>query len=414
MEFKHTELDNGLTILGEVRQEAQSMAMGFFVKTGARDETSEVSGVSHFLEHMMFKGTERRTAFEVSLEFDEMGAKYNAFTSEENTVYYAAVLPEYQERVLGLWADMMRPALREEDFDTEKGVICEEIAMYKDQPQFDVVDRCRRLHFGEHKCGNSVLGTVESVQALKVEQMREYFARRYAPDNMVLACVGPMDWDRLVGQAQELCGSWTASQAGRKLSDFRGSNKEAKKSNEKVIREHICLMSGGPAAQDESRYAAGVLANIIGDETGSRLYWALIETALADAADLEYEPMDGTGLFYAYISCDPENADKVMEVVKMALTEVRLDGVTEQELVASKNKIASTATLHGELPMGRLVPLGANWVYRKEYRSLAEEITAIESVGAEDVQRILEDYPLEKFSVYRLGPEPKTAAPENL
>jgi len=173
-------------------------------------------------------------------------------------------------------------------------------------------------------------------------------------------------------------------------------------------------MSSGPAAQDENRYAAGVLANIIGDDTGSRLYWALIETALADAADLEFDPMDGTGLFYAYISCDPEKADKVMEVVKMALTEVRLDGVTEQELVASKNKIASSATLNGELPMGRLVPLGANWVYRNEYRSLAEEIAAIEAVGSEDVRQILEEYPLEKFSVLRLGPEPKTAAPENL
>ena len=407
-------LENGLTVLGEVRHEAQSMAMGFFVKTGARDETEAISGVSHFLEHMIFKGTRKRSAIEVSLEFDEMGAKYNAFTSEENTVYYAAVLPEYQERVLGLWADMMRPALREEDFTTEKGVICEEIAMYKDQPQFDVVDRCRRLHFGEHPCGNSVLGTVESIQALKAEQMREYFERRYAPDNMVLACVGPMDWDRLVVQARELCGVWRSSKAGRSLSDFRGSNKEAKISNEKVIREHICLMSGGPAAQDANRYAAAVLANIIGDDTGSRLYWALIDTALADEADLEFEPMDGTGLFYAYISCDPEKADKVMEVVKMALTEVRLEGVTEQELVASKNKIASTATLNGELPMGRLVPLGANWVYRKEYCSLAEEIAAIESVGTDEVQQILEGYPLEKFSVLRLGPEPKPAAPENL
>mgnify|MGYP000890769844 FL=1 len=150
MEFKQTQLENGLTILGEIKDSARSMAMGFFVRSGSRDETAEVAGVSHFLEHMMFKGTQRRTTLEVNLEFDQMGAKYNAFTSEENTVYYAAVLPEYQGRVLALWADLMRPALREEDFNTEKGVICEEIAMYKDMPHFEVMDRCRKLHFGEH------------------------------------------------------------------------------------------------------------------------------------------------------------------------------------------------------------------------------------------------------------------------
>ena len=404
MEFKRAQLENGLTVIGEVRKEARSVAMGFFVRTGARDEPGELAGVSHFLEHMVFKGTERRSAFEVSLEFDQMGAKYNAFTSEENTVYYAAVLPEYQRRVLSLWADLMRPALRGEDFDVEKRVICEEIAMYKDQPHFDVIDRCRKLHFGDHHCGNSVLGTVESIQALKVEQMRDYFSRRYAPDNTVLACAGQMDWDSLVSQARELCGGWKPAQARRQLSDFCGTSKTAKVTNHKVIRRHICLMSAAPSAQDERRYAAMVLANIIGDDTGSRLYWALIDTALADAADLDYDPMDGTGLFYAYISCPPPQTDKVMGIVKDCLAQIRREGITDTELQASKNKIASTATLNGELPMGRLVPVGANWVYRKEYRSLADEIAAIQAVGAEDVNQLLQEYPLENFTMLSLGP----------
>jgi predicted Zn-dependent peptidase len=405
VEFKRVQLDNGLTVIGEVRKESQSVAMGFFVRTGSRDETAEVSGVSHFLEHMMFKGTAKRSAIEVSLEFDAMGAKYNAFTSEENTVYYAAVLPEYQQRGLALWADMMRPALREDDFNTEKGVICEEIAMYKDQPQFDVIDRCRKLHFGEHLCGNSVLGTVESIGNLKVEQMREYFGRRYAPDNLVLACVGNLDWDSLVAQAKELCGGWIPARAERALSDFRGTNKAEKVANQKVVREHICLMIAAPPAQDQRRYAASVLANIIGDDTGSRLYWALIDTALADAADLEYDPMDGTGMYYAYISCGPEQKDKVMGIVKDCLRVIGREGIREGELQASINKIASTATLSGELPMGRLVPVGANWVYRKEYRSLAEEIAAIQAVSMDDIKQLVEAYPLEHFTMLSLGPE---------
>ena len=402
MEFKQESLDNGLVVIGEVMASARSAAVGFFVRTGSRDENERIAGTSHFLEHMMFKGTPTRTALEVNLAFDEMGAKYNAFTSEENTVYFAAVLPEYQERVLALWSDLMRPSLREEDFNLEKGVICEEIAMYKDQPHFDVVDRCRRLHFGEHSCGNSVLGTVESIQALKAEQMREYFGRRYAPDNMVLVGVGKIDWKSLVKQAEKLCSNWEASGAERERRDFRGTG-DTHLEQKEIVREHICLMSGAPSAQSSQRYAAGVLANIIGDDTGSRLYWGLVDPALADTADLDYEPMDGTGIFSSYISCDPKQAGKVMAVVRDCFAKIRAEGVTEQELEASKNKIASTATLNGELPMGRLVPLGYNWVYRQEYRSLAEEIQAIQAVTREEVMAVLEQYPLDKFSLQGLG-----------
>ena len=134
-------------------------ASGFFVRTGARDETDDVAGVSHFLEHMCFKGTPRRSADDVNREFDEMGAHYNAFTSEENTVYYAAVLPEYQEASVDLLADILRPSLRRDDFDTEKKVILEEIQMYEDQPPFGMDDRIKELHFGRHPLGRSVLGT---------------------------------------------------------------------------------------------------------------------------------------------------------------------------------------------------------------------------------------------------------------
>ncbi|GAI07299.1 unnamed protein product, partial [marine sediment metagenome] len=190
MEFKHKELSNGLSIIGEVNKSAQSAAVGFFVRTGARDETAQINGVSHFLEHMLFKGTQQLSAFEVNEAFDKTGAQYNAFTSEENTVYYAAVLPEYLDEVTKLWTRLLRPALREQDFNIEKDVIKEEIAMYKDQPHFDVMDRGRSLHFAGHPCGLSVLGTPENITDLTAEQMREYFSRRYAPNNLVAACAG--------------------------------------------------------------------------------------------------------------------------------------------------------------------------------------------------------------------------------
>jgi predicted Zn-dependent peptidase len=158
-EFRHAVLDNGLTVIAECSPEAHTAAVGFFVKTGARDEPRELMGVSHFLEHMVFKGTNDLSADEINRRFDWMGASANAFTSEEDTVYHAAVLPSQQHEAVDLLARMMRPALREEDFATEKLVILEEIRMYDDQPPFGADDRCRAAFFGQHPLARSVLGT---------------------------------------------------------------------------------------------------------------------------------------------------------------------------------------------------------------------------------------------------------------
>ena len=170
MPFHTHTLPNGLQLIGETSPSARSVALGFFVRTGSRDETPEVSGVSHFLEHMMFKGTPRRTALEVNLDFDRIGASYNAYTSEENTVYYAAVLPEYLPKAMDVLADILRPSLRQEDFDTEKKVILEEIKMYEDQPGSVASENARRIYYEKHPLGNSVLGTSASVADLTAEQ----------------------------------------------------------------------------------------------------------------------------------------------------------------------------------------------------------------------------------------------------
>jgi len=188
--FREAELKNGLRVIAEVVPGARSVALGYFVKTGARDEAKEESGVSHFLEHMVFKGPEGMDALSVNLAFDRLGAQYNAFTSEEATVYYGAVLPEFTFPLLELFSRLMRPALRQEDFDTEKKVILEEIARYQDRPGFMAYDWARARFFQGHPLGNSVLGTVESITALTREAMAAYHERRYLPKNMVLAATG--------------------------------------------------------------------------------------------------------------------------------------------------------------------------------------------------------------------------------
>ena len=175
MEFKQKILRNDLAIIGELNNSSKSAAVGFFVKTGSRDENPQINGVSHFLEHMLFKGTERLNTFEVNAAFDRTGAQFNAFTSEEMTVFYAAVLPEYLAEITSLWIELMRPALRDDDFNIEKNVIKEEIAMYKDLPDFEVMEKCRSLYFNTHPCGYSILGSVESINSLTAEQMRHIF-----------------------------------------------------------------------------------------------------------------------------------------------------------------------------------------------------------------------------------------------
>src|SRR3954465_2114286 len=202
MQFHHTVLDNGLHVIAELNDQARSVASGFFVKAGSRDELAEVAGVSHFLEHMVFKGTPRRDALTVNRDFDRVGAKHNAQTSEEDTFYHVTCLPEYLPQAFDVLSDILRPNLTEEDFDTEKQVIIEEIRMYLDNPMSVAYEAAKTAHFGAHPLGNSILGTVASITAMTADQMRDYFARRYSPANIVLAFAGKADWDPLVELAK--------------------------------------------------------------------------------------------------------------------------------------------------------------------------------------------------------------------
>jgi predicted Zn-dependent peptidase len=390
--------------VGEVNPAAKSAAVGFFVRTGARDEMPQVNGVSHFLEHMLFKGTDRLDAFEVNEAFDSRGAQFNAFTSEEQTVFYAAVLPEYLIEITALWAELMRPALRDEDFNIEKNVIKEEIAMYQDTPSFDVVDRCRSLHFDTHPCGNSVLGTVPSIDALTAAQMREYFARRYAPNNMVVACTGDFNWGEFVATVEGACGRWRRRGVQRSLSEFGGTKRKEVADKPNLKRQHLCLMHSGISAQDARRFAAALLSIIVGDDYGSRFYWELVDKALVEEASLHFGPMDGAGLFYSYLCCGVKNTPKVLEIVNGVFADLMRTGVTEVELTKAKNKVLSALVIKNELPMGRLIDLGFHWMYLGEYRTIEQDVEAVKAVTLDQVNSLIRDIDLTSYTEFILGP----------
>jgi predicted Zn-dependent peptidase len=404
MEFKKKILTNGLAVIGEVNKSAKSAAVGFFVKTGSRDETKQINGVSHFLEHMLFKGTERLSAFEVNEAFDRTGAKFNAGTSEENTVFYAAVLPEYLVEVTGLWIELMRPALRNKDFDIEKNVIKEEIAMYKDLPHYDVMERCRALHFDNHPCGNSVLGSDKSITNLTAEQMRDYFTRRYAPNNMAVAFAGNFDWEQICGVVENSCEKWQKRVAPRKLEESPGSKKKERIEKSNLAHEHICLMSPAVAAQDQRRFAAALLATIIGDDVGSRFFWELVDKALAEAATMQFAAMDGTGVFCSYLNCSSENVSKVLDTVKSIFANLSQSGITEDEMKTARNKILSALVIKNELPMGRLIDLGANWIYLQQYRTIEDDINAVKAVTVDDIHSLIKQFNPGDFTQFSMGP----------
>ena len=404
MEFKKKKLANGLCLIGEVNKSAKSAAVGFFVKTGARDETLQINGVSHFLEHMLFKGTEKLNAFEVSEAFDKRGAEFNAATGEEYTIFYAKVLPEYLVEIIGLWIELMRPALRDDDFDIEKNVIKEEIAMYQDLPSFDVMDRCRNLYFDGHPCGNSILGSNESIDGLTAKQMRDYFLKRYSPNNMVLACAGNFDWSQICSVVEADCGKWQKQDVGRELEDFSGSKKNERIEKANLAREHICLMSPCVSAQDPRRFAASLLGVIIGDDVGSRFFWELVDKALAEAAAMQFGAMDGTGVFHSYIRCSSENVTKVLDTIKGIFASLSKNGIGEEELQKAKNKTLSALVLKNELPMGRLLDLGFNWTYLEEYRTIEDDINSIKAVTVDEVCSLIEQFDLGEFTQLSIGP----------
>lgn len=410
--FHHTQLSNGLNVIAERVDHARSISAGFFVKTGSRDETPSIAGISHFLEHMAFKGSDKRDALAVNRDFDKVGAKHNAQTSEEDTVYHFTSLPEYLPPAFEVLADIMRPKLDATDFDVEKQVILEEIKMYMDNAMSVAYEAARELHFTPHPLGRSVLGTLESVGALTIEEMRDYYARRYGPSNIVLAFSGRIDWPALVDMAAERCGDWTGVEAKRVTPPAKGTGKFRVIERAEDNQQSVVMIADAPSLESPDRYAAQLLATALGDHTGSRLYWTLIDPGLADGAEVSYQDYNQAGAFYTFLGCDPAEAEANIQKVVDVYKQVRDEGIAADELEVVKNKVLSRSVLRGERPMGRLMSIGFTWSYRREYIPLESEIEAFQRVTPADVKRVLEEWPQPPMTITTVGPKTSINPPD--
>ena len=402
--FRQHTLPNGVTVLAELDADAYSVAAGYFVRCGSRDEPEALHGVSHFLEHMAFKGDERYSAEDVNRTFDEIGAKYNAYTSHEQTVYYAAVLPEHLPLAVDLLSTLTRPTLRDGEFDMEKKVILEEIGMHEDQPGSVAYDALSEAHFAGHPLAGNILGSNESVGGLTIEAMRDYHAARYVGSNLILAVCGNAAWEEVLRLAEAHAGRVPAGRTDRPLPEPHPPGAVRVVTRPDNAQQTVMLAGPAPGNASPLRHAAELLSVVVGDDVGSRLFWELVDPGRSESCDLGYSDFAGAGMFLTYLSCDPGRAAENVAAVRSVFAEVNARGITETELRQAQNKVASRVVLRSERPMGRLGSLGGNWQDRGEYKSVEDDLADLRRLTVHDLRDLLTAFPLEIKTVATVGP----------
>ena len=398
--FHMEELENGLTIVGERDTNAHTSAIGFWVSTGARDESVESMGISHFLEHMMFKGTSKRSAEEVNRDFDSIGAVNNAFTSAEMTAYWAHLLPENLLSGFEILSDILRPSLREDDFDSEKKVILEEIAMYEDQPFWVLYEHAMERFYGSHRLSHRVLGTPDSVSGMQLGSMKNYFRDRYSSDNTILAISGAFDFDEVVKSARDLCGEWEPTNPKREYEVRDHVVDRSELSIPELGQSYLVMLAPAPDAQSDQRYAASLLSHTLGGDETSKLYWSLVETGLCEEAQSSFDPRDKAGEFAIWAVCSEDRLDDIESMIKEQIKELP-ENLVQDDLDRARARTATHAVISSERPLGRLNRIAANWIRRGSYTTLEEEMKKIDQVTIEDVIDCSKSFPMDPCVIAR-------------
>ncbi len=405
--FHTHQLSNGLQIVAQPMPDFESVAVSYYVRTGSRDEPDpSIAGVSHFLEHMVFKGTQTLDWQQITLEFNKIGAELNAFTSHESTVYYARVLGEYLERALELLSDMMYPRLAESDFEMEKEVIINEIARSEDQPYNLAFRRMMQTYFGTHPLGHDVLGSRESIRDMRVEQMRNYWQQRYAANNLILSLAGNFNWEQVVSLAEKHCSTWRTGDASRHVEPYQPASPINEIIVDPKLKQQIMIVAM-PAVdvKDPDYYAAILGGSILGDSDGSRLFWNIHQKGLAESASAGVWAMEGTGIMMMEANSTPEEAPRVLKLLNAELDSLLDDGIYEDELRRAKDKWISNMVLSSESTFSRMRSIANDWVIEGRLVSVEEEIQRVEKVTVEDVMRSLKRFPMrDKQVLVALGP----------
>jgi predicted Zn-dependent peptidase len=402
-----TELDGGLRVVTETVPSVRSVALGLWVRTGSRDETPEHAGVSHFLEHLLFKGTERHSAIEISELFDGMGAAVNAATSKESTHLHARLLDEHVAEAFSLASEMfLAPSLPPDEIDSEREVVLEEIAMYEDEPQDRVHDVLAEAVFGEHPLGRRVLGTAEVIGSIPVPEIAAYHRARYTAPGIVVAAAGHLDHELISELAREhLRPPAQPTAVSNGASDpadvrFRFYPKETE-------QYHICFGGRGIPRNDDRRYALAVLDSAFGGSVSSRLFTEVREKrGLAYSIGSYSEQYVDRGLVALYVGTREDNVAEACEIIGRELVRLRDGGLRDDELRRAKEHIKGRMVLSLESTSARASRIARGILFDVPLLSLDEMLEEVEQVTADDVGELAQElYDPTRLSAACVGPD---------
>jgi len=379
-------LQSGLTVVTEAMAEARSVCIGFWVGTGSRDETPELAGSSHFLEHLLFKGTETRTASAIAEAVDEVGGDFNAFTTKEYTSFYIRLLAEHVDLGLDILSDIMwRPALRATDLDAERQVILDEILMHADEPADEAAEQSSAILYPGHPLGREVLGTESSVSTMTADRIQDFFDEHYLPGNMVVAVAGDLDHDAVVAGLHERAGERGGGVAPVRAApdDTVAPLAVTRRATEQA---HVVLAARSVDRNHPSRYALAVLNHVLGGGLSSRLFQEIRERrGLAYSVWSERVAYLDAGFLSVGLGTGPEHVAEVLDIVTDELALLGADGINQRELAIAKGNLRAETLLACEDSGARMSRIGAGMLLHGEVLTVDEVLARVEALTLDDV-----------------------------
>ena len=384
-------LDNGVRVIAEYIPHFPSVSVGLWIGAGSMYETEEENGLSHFVEHMLFKSTQRRTTREIAVEMDAIGGQVNAFTAKECTCYYAKVIAEHLDRTMDLLTDLLLGArLDEEDFEKERGVILEEIAMCEDTPEDLVYDLLAKAYFGDHSLSRPILGTHEQIASVSREALVAFRRKHYRPDNTVLAVAGQYDLDALKEMAQRYLGAWRADGVPQEPIASEGCQGQVITRKKDIEQVHMCLAYPGVGQYDDDLYPMSVMNNLFGGGMSSRLFQRIREEMGAAYSVYSYpSTYTSCGTFTIYAGTSPETAQKVADELHAQIRLLCEGGITDEEFAMAKEQLKVSYVLGLEGSSSRMSSIGRSKLLRGEAIDPEEVLRRVEAVTKADVERVI-------------------------
>jgi len=395
-------LENGLTIITEKIDHLRSISLGIWLKKGSQDEVPRDAGIYHFIEHMLFKGTEKKNAYEVAKIIDSIGGYTDAFTSKENTCFYAKLLDEHLPVVLDLFSDiLLRPKFEQEDIDKERKVIHEEIKMVDDNPSDLVHELFLENFWPDHPLGRPIIGTPDTVDAIDQNLLRECFVQNYVPPNMLVAASGNVDHDSLVTQIRSYFAIKGDAQpfTPPSLPPVKPAPVVLLRPKKDLEQAHICIGTMGYSANHADRYAAGVLNVILGGSMSSRLFQRIREDrGLCYTVFSSLNPFNDYGYLSIYAGTGRETVKTAIELILQECHVFLREPVTAEELENAKNHLKGSLILSLESSSSHMFNIARNDMYHGRQISTEETLTKISAVTVDEIQKVAME--LFQHSVY--------------